>query len=99
MKKTTSKPRYVKRKPLRYRVFSVDLSPAVQQQLLKYGKNNVVAARGNLRIIAEAALGIAMLHRDYIESATTKLVRYWSAEGFDMHNQSNLIESLLKAKK
>lgn len=99
MTKRILKSRPSTRKPRHYCVIRVGLTPALQRQLLKYGRNNCVAARGNLNTIAEAALFIAMLHRKFIQNATNKIVRYAKAEGFAPSEYVQLIDSRLEANK
>jgi hypothetical protein len=95
------KSRSPSRKPsIRYCVIRAGISPSVQRQLLKFGRSNFISAKGNIFLIAEAVLSLAMLHREFIENAACKIVRYAKAEGFvKPEDHFRLIESLLKAKK
>jgi hypothetical protein len=56
-------------------------------------------ADGNISYIAEGVLGIAMVHREFIERATEVFIRYQESEGFDISFQSKLQDTLLNAKK
>ena len=76
----------------------VRVTPQVKRHLRAYGRNNLKSARGNLSETASAALAVAMLHREFIQEATGRLVRYAKAEGFEPRDQERLINSLLKAR-
>ncbi len=76
---------------------TIRLSPQIRRHLRAYGKNNFTAARGNLALISESVIRMAMLHREFIQNATDKFVRYAKAEGFE-NDQPRLFNSLLKAR-
>jgi hypothetical protein len=78
---------------------TIHVSSQIRRHLRAYGRSNVVAANGNLSLIAGAALKVAMLHRKFIEEASCRFVRYAKAEGFDSADgHEKLMKSLLAAR-
>jgi hypothetical protein len=96
----TSNAKQLRSKPRGRHSFAyVIIGPQVKRHLLKYGKNNVVSAAGNLSKIASTALAVAMLNRNYLQAATDRIIRYWKSEGFDLSDQEKLVEAFLAGKK
>lgn len=77
---------------------AIHVSPQVQRHLRAYGRNNIRSAEGNLSLIAEVALSMAMMHREFIQEATDRCARYARAEGFEPGQHAQLITSLLEAR-
>jgi len=82
----------------RNQLVMVRISPQVRRHLLAFGRANVISANGNLSHIAEAAINITMLHREFLHEATNRFARYAKAEGFEPNQHYQLIESMLAAR-
>ncbi len=76
---------------------TVRLSRQMRRHLRAYGRSVFHGANGDLDILSASVLKIAMMHREFIEAAACKFVRYAEAEGFG-EDQARLHESLLMAR-
>ena len=73
----------------------MSIEPEIAKQIRKFGRNCCCAAKGDLSLIVRSVLAMSMLHRPFIEAATSKFVQYAKAEGFE--NQHELMMERLEA--